>query len=842
MKAGKVLTMKAVALGVAVMFIAASCGSSGSSSGGKTKNSALCFATQEDKDAAIATAQADLDAANGTDTTGATGGYRRPAIRVMTETTVPPTSTIPSSSTTANPSPTTTTANPSPTTTTAPTTSTVPSESTVPSDSTVPASDSTVPTESTVVDSGPNIPMLEQALADAQSQPLCDAVDASSDSTTPGGASGCTATFTSTGVSWNCPNGELFNAAIEDMSNPGVYPFVGCASSGSFTVAEGQKFWFNFYLVNGPGTFIDGWNTDRELNVPIGFTVPEDTEGVCAQSASDAPKDYSTLAFTTGSFVPTHVASFYTFVLTEDTQVVITANSFATDCQHFISEIAVLSGTSPDNYQWIGVSGRTNISTEKNCNASVVDTMLPAGEYIVNVANYLLDPNYPTPMTINSSIELTKFEFKPVVLPKTQNSFTYEFQAHKYFELTETTDVLITTSSERTGNNGDWGNCAYSYFVISDAKHAYVADAWANGSQADSGPCSSAIMQMTLDAGRYYVDFAGSEIPSTVNVGSSIELLDANSKKWDFTTQTVTPDQSLEVVVPKGGAWFRAEGNTGTKGHLVVDKNGQLTAADGCASVTENWTCWDSDPVVVVLDANGNLVHVDDNSGMELHSTVAADGSYEDFGSNIGGSLMSTFLEEGTYTLVATKGWGGSNQYELHYGFQSAEKVIVKEGGDVKLPDIPLDPQVPFGDSQVTVASEVDTMVCDGECIDALFVQAELTDGSITISVGDSSVTIFKGQRLARIPLGKNAGSIRVVGKSADGSKTSAKVIAFSRADAAMEKAMKDKVATGSFQTASEATSSSSGSSKSIYIYVLIALLILVAVGYMRRKKATETK
>ena len=833
MKAGKVLTMKAVALGVAVMFIAASCGSSGSSSGGKTKNSALCFATQEDKDAAIATAQADLDAANGTDTTGATGGYRRPAIRVMTETTVPPTSTIPSSSTTANPSP---------TTTTAPTTSTVPSESTVPSDSTVPASDSTVPTESTVVDSGPNIPMLEQALADAQSQPLCDAVDASSDSTTPGGASGCTATFTSTGVSWNCPNGELFNAAIEDMSNPGVYPFVGCASSGSFTVAEGQKFWFNFYLVNGPGTFIDGWNTDRELNVPIGFTVPEDTEGVCAQSASDAPKDYSTLAFTTGSFVPTHVASFYTFVLTEDTQVVITANSFATDCQHFISEIAVLSGTSPDNYQWIGVSGRTNISTEKNCNASVVDTMLPAGEYIVNVANYLLDPNYPTPMTINSSIELTKFEFKPVVLPKTQNSFTYEFQAHKYFELTETTDVLITTSSERTGNNGDWGNCAYSYFVISDAKHAYVADAWANGSQADSGPCSSAIMQMTLDAGRYYVDFAGSEIPSTVNVGSSIELLDANSKKWDFTTQTVTPDQSLEVVVPKGGAWFRAEGNTGTKGHLVVDKNGQLTAADGCASVTENWTCWDSDPVVVVLDANGNLVHVDDNSGMELHSTVAADGSYEDFGSNIGGSLMSTFLEEGTYTLVATKGWGGSNQYELHYGFQSAEKVIVKEGGDVKLPDIPLDPQVPFGDSQVTVASEVDTMVCDGECIDALFVQAELTDGSITISVGDSSVTIFKGQRLARIPLGKNAGSIRVVGKSADGSKTSSKLIGFNHSDAAMEKAMKDKVATGSFQTASEATSSSSGSSKSIYIYVLIALLILVAVGYMRRKKATETK
>jgi hypothetical protein len=345
-------------------------------------------------------------------------------------------------------------------------------------------------------------------------------------------------------------------------------------------------------------------------------------------------------------------------------------------------------------------------------------------------------------------------------------------------------------------------------------------------------------MQKTLDAGRYYVDFAGSEIPSTVNVGSSVELLDANSKEWHFTTQTVTPDQSLEVVVPAGGAWFRAEGNTGTDGHLVVDKYGNLTAADGCASVTEVWTCWDSDPVVVVLNANGDLIHVDDNSGMKINSTVAADGSYEDFGSNIGGSLMSIFLEEGTYTLVATKGWG-EKLYELRYGFQSAGKIIVTPVDDVVLPVIPVDPQIPFGDSQVTVSAEVDTMVCDGECIDALFTQAGLTDGSITISIGDSSVRIFKGQRIARIPVGKNAGSIRVVGRSADGSKTSSRFIGLNHADAAMEKVMKDKVATGSCGSASESTS---GSSKKIYVYVLIALLVLVAIGYMRRKKATETK
>ena len=130
---------KLSALGLALAFVLTSCGGSDSSSGGRTKNSALCFATQEDKDAAIATAQADIDAANASDTSGAFGGLRRPAVRSMSgDTTVPPDSTVP--------------------------------------DTLVPTSDTTV------VDSGPNMAMLEQALADAQNQPLCDVVNASADS------------------------------------------------------------------------------------------------------------------------------------------------------------------------------------------------------------------------------------------------------------------------------------------------------------------------------------------------------------------------------------------------------------------------------------------------------------------------------------------------------------------------------------------------------------------------------------------------------------------------------------------------------------------------------------
>ena len=675
--------------------------------------------------------------------------------------------------------------------------------------------------------------MLEQALADAQNQPLCDAVD----------ASGCTATFTTTGVSWDCPNGELFNAAIEDMSNPGVYPLVECASRGSFTVAEGQKFWFNFYLVNGPGTFLDGWNTDRELNVPIGFTVPEDTEGVCAQSASDTPKDYSTLPYTTGSFTPNRTQTWYTFGLTEDTQVAVTLNGI--DCTKG-GNVEIYSGTSTQDISWSGNGGYNNLIIDGNCTGAVVDASLPAGNYVVMVTSYRNE----APITVNSSIELTKMMFEAVVLPKTQNSFTYEWQAHKYFTLTETTDVVITTSSERNDVNNwwNWDNCAWSWFSLSDAKHTQLANVFADINYAETGPCSSAIMNMTLEAGTYYLDFEGSGLDS-INAGSSIELLDANSFKWDFTTETVTPDQSFEVVVPKGGAWFRAEGNSKTDFSLTIDKNGNWIAASGCASIEGDWTCDNVNPLVLILDSNGDVVHSDDNSGMVIGSTIGADNSAEITVANYLGASMSTFLEEGTYTLVATNVWWDENQdvtqYELRYGFQSAGKIRVTPIDDVVLPDITIDPQVPFdaltsdGSGKVSVSSEVETMVCDGACIDALFTQANLADGYLTVSVGNSSTRIFKGQRIAMIPLAKNATSIRVVGKSADGSNTPMLFAKLNHADAAMEKAMKDKVATGSFGSASESTS---GSSKMIYVYVLIALLVLVAIGYMRRKKATETK
>jgi len=705
--------------------------------------------------------------------------------------------------------------------------------------------------------------MLEQALADAQNQPLCDAVDASSDSTTPGETSDCSAIFTSTGVSWDCPNGELFNAAIEDMSSPGVYPLVECASSGSFTVAEGQQFWFNFYLVNGTQTFIDGWNTDREQNVPIGFSVPEDTEGVCAQSASDEPKDYSTLPYSTGSFTPDKDFNIFTFVLTEETQVAITANSFATDCSQFASYIAILRGTSPEDWTFTGVDAYSNLGSEENCNASVVDTMLGADTYLVYVANENFNPENPMPITVNSSIELTSYVAPAIEIPETQFSFKYEKYSEKSLVLEESTEVVLTTSAVQ---NED-GSCpatvinVFNAFGLETGPYSWqqsIAGASSREWQPESGPCSAAVLNVSLEAGTYLVRFqtqlsnwGGTAIgdggPGEITVGSSNELTVAPELKWNFTTQTITPEQSYEVVVPAGGAWFRAEANTKETESYSYDSSWWMVAMGGCANpdgdvnTSEDWNC--TSTLLTLLDSNGNVVNRDMWGGQTVDRSTT-DGILTETFSNTYSSVIQTFLAEGTYTLVAGSLWS-QNPYELNFGFGDAvSKIIVTPVDTPVLPETPKT-ELPShvltddGSSQISISSDIEFMVCDAGCIDALFAAQDLTDGSIQISVGGEHVTVAKGQKYAVIPVGKLAGSISVTGKSADGSKTGSLSVQMNRADAAFEKTMKDKIAVKSTQSATE---SSSGSSTSIYIYVLIALLILVAIGYMRRKKATETK
>jgi len=646
------------------------------------------------------------------------------------------------------------------------------------------------------------------------------------DSTTPGETSDCTATFTSTGVSWDCPNGALFNAGIEDLSNPGVYPTVECASSGSLTVPEGHQFWFNFYLVNGPGTFIDGWNTDREQNVPIGFSVPEDTSGACTASPVESFA-WNSLPLS-GTLDPQ--ASRFSFTVPEN------------------FENSVYLQLASDGYfeAW-GDSGFDYDCGESTCTLSMVADLAP-GEYFFETWT-----DSDAPVTWLSNIEIKAVSTALPVLPF---SYTSDGSRTTYqLKLSEAQTVTLTATAGQTclrseDNESGNGFADPELSLIG----SYGINEFDDNSGRGVGNCSASLIEKQLEPGTYWVSVVDDDSEgASITLGSSVELTLVGDITWNLTSTSASPDTTFEIVVPAGGSWFRA--NTVIDQTVVWnfdEATGDYIDVTGCFS--DGGDCADS--YLVLLDTNGDEVTSDDDNGIQCSSSTS-NGIRTETCTNYYGSDLSTFLEEGTYTLAVMDCCGpweaeepSTDIYQLNFGFGSygtkAPKVVVVVNDNPTIP--PSVDQPKLSDAQLSVAGSASTsitdginfMLCDTSCIEGLFASAGFQDGTISIRAGGESVVVRKGQKKALIPIGKNASAITASAVAADGSTTATLSMKLNRADAAMEKAMQDKVATGAFQSASGSTSSSSGSSKSVYIYVLIALLIVVAIGYnQRRKKAT---
>jgi hypothetical protein len=93
----------------------------------------------------------------------------------------------------------------------------------------------------------------------------------------------CFVTFTTTSVTWNCPNGELVVSRFDDNLEDSSYQVISCSSEGLWNFAEGARIWFAVDRDVSGEQYFNGYNTDFEPNVEIEFTVPEDTEGVCVE-------------------------------------------------------------------------------------------------------------------------------------------------------------------------------------------------------------------------------------------------------------------------------------------------------------------------------------------------------------------------------------------------------------------------------------------------------------------------------------------------------------------------------------------------------------------------------
>ena len=411
-------------------------------------------------------------------------------------------------------------------------------------------------------------------------------------------------------------------------------------------------------------------------------------------------------------------------------------------------------------------------------------------------------------------------------LPATQYSTSFNTYESDYrFTLTEKTDVTFTASSNQSCSPDDlWTD---NDGFVTPESYLYTQDAWDNGDDeiiestvmyGSPTNCAVNIIQQTLEAGDYvFYAYADDDDLGTITIGSSVKLFKPTFDS--MTTLNISAVQSFDIVVPAGGLMFRAEGNSWQS----------EACEDNCV-----------DPVLILVDENNELVEWSDDDG------ASAD--------NANASLIERFLPEGNYRMIATTFniWdegceGCPTDYELRYGFASKtsastpEVVLEPTTNNEMPPNLPAPESLPVsglksdgsGTSSAAIAEGVSTMVCNSTCIDTLFTNAGITDGTIDITVGDNTVTVKKGQKKAVIPVGDKAKEITAVAKSADGTQQVELTDGLKVISSEVQQALDSKTTTGVINA------SSGSSSKLPYVLVLlVALLGIAAVLNERRKKS----
>jgi len=425
------------------------------------------------------------------------------------------------------------------------------------------------------------------------------------------------------------------------------------------------------------------------------------------------------------------------------------------------------------------------------------------------------------------------YEEPPFEMPQTAFSYSFTTPSAAYsFSLTEPAAVTVTggngetCSPDEVDQEGD-GIASPEVGIWTAESFAASSDLGETVDNGEGEPmygtpdnCVVSVVETELEAGDYVVYvYMDDGDTGNITIGSSVELTSMRAPsdiKFDrMTTQQIDAVKSYDIVVPAGGAWFRAEGNSHQATYGV-------------------------DPFLILVDNNNNTIASDDDSGDTVTNNVS--------------SVLEVYLKEGTYRLIATTYdifWEDctdcDTNYELRYGFGAAAskpqpEVVVTPSSNNQMPtDIPEIPKLPVAslvqDSANGIVPAlldgVTSMVCNSTCIDTLFTNAGITDGSIDITIGDSTVTVKKGQKKAVIKVGARASKISVTATSADGTQK----VDLSTPVASVPAAVQQAVEAG--QTIGVSSNSSGLTSKLPYVLVLlVALLGIGAVLNERRKKS----
>ena len=637
----------------------------------------------------------------------------------------------------------------------------------------------------------------------------------------------CFVTFYPDYVSWDCPNGDMVHVEFDDNFEDGSWQHMGCTSEGSFSFAEGKEVRIAFHR---GGEFFSGVSSDYELNEAIGFVVPEDTEGVCTEEDDSDLAEWDELPFSGQSDAQFQNEN-YLFTVPDGFEGSVLVRFESTD--EFDVDIREL-----DDFE-------SSPCDESDCTEFVGYSKwdLEPGEYEIDIE----ENSEIVTWTANVEIISTPKDFP--TLP-----FNYSTDGSKTtfsFVIEETQVVTLTATSGQT--------CV---IAEDDAKENGFADPELDlyGSGIDEGDdnsgrgignCSAALLSEELEPGTYTVDVEDQDSEGfAVTLGSSIEL-QLLSINWELKTIDVSASTAIEFNVPAGGAWFRAEVFTNQLETYTFSSNPDLFEGEppvdggGCANPDGDYSTEDSNCVLLNLEVLSDSDFVYESNSDEYPEVTQVDGNWLESWINSYGRSMEVFFPEGTYVLVAWGELAGMEandssepvgEFTLKYGFASISLTDAIEI-DVKIID---NPEIPTSSSSADVstgaitsdgristaiASSVDELVCDTTCINELFAKTGITDGSIAISAGGEVITVKKGQRAVSVPLGKDADKISVIATSADGSQ----VVNLSSEI--------DQLSATEQSAFASSTASSSNDSGFNLLYLLLLIPILGAVLFVIRRK-----
>jgi len=626
--------------------------------------------------------------------------------------------------------------------------------------------------------------------------------------------SACAVMLNLWGFNWKCS--EPVSVAITTDQYSSHASLLECAAEGTLLVPEGYSFRFAMYQANE--VFFEGLNSDQEQDVEFSVEIPE-IESQCANSEDGLDfADWDALPFSGQS---EEQVIRYSFTVPEDFGGPVFAKFESTD------DFDVDIDDMPDFEDY---------SCWNECppffGYSVWD--LAPGEYFIEIEDNI------EMVTWTSNIEIVANPFEFPALPY---SYTSDGSRTMYaLTIAETQTVTLTATAGQTclpSEDDDEGNG----FVDPEL------DLFGNGvdesddnSGQSVGNCSASYLEIEIEPGTYtvYVEDDDKE-GGSITLGSSVELQQFEFE-WDLKAQQVVDEAAIEFVVPEGGAWFKAKAFTNQLETYIYDakEDGNMVGEEGCNNPDGDLETNDGNCVITSLELYSDEILLEDVTGNAEYGQWSQVGNLWVYSYiNSFGSEIEMFLPEGTYQMSAR----GESQddlpakFELEYGFGSANEIVAKPIDAPPAPPAPSSADLPVGslvpDSRVatSVSTAVEEFICDSLCIEAMFANAGLSSGSISISAGAETVVLTKGQKRAKIPVGKGADTISATATSADGATVVNLNSKIAQIPTSVQASIDSKTGT---------SSSESGSNLLMLIVLGLGVVVIAGAGttLVRRRKA----